>query len=46
MYKVILENNKVILEFDPPKATHRFIDLLRMLGLTTNIVERKNSDQV
>ena len=41
MYKVILENNKVILEFDPPKATHRFIDLLRMLRLTANIVEGK-----
>ena len=41
MSKIILENNKIILEFDSPDVTHRFIDLLRMLGLTTNIVERK-----
>jgi len=41
MYKVILKNIKVILEFDSPEVTHRFTDLLRMLGLSANIVERK-----
>ena len=38
---MILENNKVILEFGSPEVTRRFIDLLRMLRLTANIVERK-----
>ncbi len=40
MSKIIVENNRLILEFRDPDKLSKFIELLRMLGVTSN-VERK-----
>lgn len=41
MSRIIVEGNKLILEFSDPDKLAKFVEVLRMMGVTNNITERK-----
>ena len=39
--RVVVESNKVVLEFDDPDRLSKFIELLRLLGVTNNVEKKE-----